>query len=110
MAEVNISVPVEKIVARVVEQIQPAVREQIADYDRVNAVLVESGLSYPTGSRGVEDLVGQRDGNLERAREAEAKLDKIRMLCDQSEVGAYGSYGPLIVPTSAIYMALQGGV
>jgi hypothetical protein len=43
----------------------------------------------------------------ERAASAEAKLAKILELCDQSEMGAYGTYGPLIVPTSAIYEVIN---
>lgn len=44
----------------------------------VNHTLHEAGIDYPTGARGVADLYGQRDSQIERAEEAERELAALK--------------------------------
>jgi hypothetical protein len=46
-------------------------RAALAEVDRE---LREGGIEYPLGARGVHDAIMQRDGHLDRAREAETAL------------------------------------
>lgn len=56
-------------------EIRPAV-----DQAELNEILNAAGIEYPLGLRGVRDLVDQRDGHLEAARETEAELTELRAL------------------------------
>lgn len=54
----------------------------------INEILRKAGISYPTGLQGVRDLVTQRDGQMDRALEAEAEMKKwkhgpqLKCMCD----------------------------
>lgn len=49
-----------------------------AELEGVNVALRAAGIEYPLGARGVRDVAVQRDGQQERAEEAEAERDQLR--------------------------------
>lgn len=63
--------------------------EQLPGEDALDALLRTAGIEHPLGLRGVEDLIQQRDGYLDAAREADQLrgLALEQMAIDQREHG-----------------------
>jgi len=58
------------LLSRVVPVVETATRahakdEATRELEKINKALRDAGFLYPTGVRGVEDLIAQRDGLLE---------------------------------------------
>lgn len=72
-----------RIVARLATELVGALDETLLaalrELAEVNHALHEAGIDYPTGARGVADLHRQRDGQIERAEEAERELAALRV-------------------------------
>lgn len=65
----------------------------LGDYERVNGELVDAGIEYPKGSRGVRDLAAMAAGRLEDLEAAQAENARLRdlaaeMMRDLNALGA----------------------
>jgi len=47
-----------------------------SELEKIDTILRRAGIEYPLGARGVADLVEQRDGQIDRAVEAETALGR----------------------------------
>lgn len=75
----------------------------------VDEILRAAGIEFPLGPRGVSDLVAQRDGNLDRAREAEAERDALRVALEALLVKHRRGRLIAAVPQNEIRAVLDGG-
>jgi hypothetical protein len=85
-------------------------RAALAEVDRE---LREGGIEYPLGARGVHDAIMQRDGHLDRAREAETALAEAqereqRVRAELAEVLCSNEACTTCRPARRVAIALNG--